>query len=143
MISSPSLTTKNGFLLVTPKYLVIMSDITDAQAQKLYETLKKVPPGKKDHCQLKHASNLAGAMSGGGIIRAIEERDRKDQEKAALQASKQAAKVARQIATKEAADSQLATPQQPSPSTPTSHNVCPCCHPCPGHAQGPRLCTFR
>ena len=120
----------------TAEYMVTMADIADAQAQKLCETLKKVPPGKKDRRQMKDASNLAGAMSGGGIMRAMEERDRKDQEKAASQASKQAAKVARQIATKEAADSQLATAQQPPPSTstPASHGVRPRPRPCPGRA---------
>jgi hypothetical protein len=112
----------------TAEYMATTAEIANAQAQKLRDTLKEIgPPGKKDRRQMKDPSNLAGVMTGGLIMKTMEERDRKDQEKAAQKASKQTAKVARKAAAKEAADRRIAAVRLAlqSPRTPVRSRTRP------------------
>ena len=89
------------------------ADIANAQAQKLREVLKEIPPGKKDRRQMKDSTNLAGVMTGGAIMRTMEERDQKDQEIAAQKAAKGASR------TRKVANGQFAAPQAlEGPQTP-------------------------
>ena len=80
----------------------------NAQAQKLREALKKIPPRKEGRRQMRDSTNLAGVMAGGAIKR-IEERDQKDQEKAAQKAAKGASRTRKVVVS---ANGQFAAPQE-------------------------------
>ena len=72
----------------TAEYMATKVDIAGAQAQKLREALKEVPPGKIGCHQMRDSTNLAGVMSGAVNMRTMEERDRKDQEKGSKRCTK-------------------------------------------------------
>ena len=61
-------------------------DIAHAQAKKLREAVKQIRPSKKDLRRLGKG-NLAGVMTGEDILNDMEERERKDQERAAKRVS--------------------------------------------------------
>ena len=67
--------------------MAVQADIANAEAQRVREAVKKIQPSTKD---LRHLGkgNLAGVMSGEGILDAMQERDKKDSEKAAKKAEK-------------------------------------------------------
>jgi hypothetical protein len=63
------------------EYFATTAEIAHSQAEKLCETLKEIPPGKKDRRQIKNSDNLSGVMTGGGILDEMQIRDQKDEEK--------------------------------------------------------------
>ena len=67
--------------------MAVQADIANAETQRVREAVKKIRPSKKD---LRHLGkgNLAGVMTGEGILDAMQERDEKDREKAAEKAEK-------------------------------------------------------
>ena len=67
----------------------MQADIAHAQAKKLREAVKQIHPSKKDLRRLGKG-NLAGVMTGEDILNDMEERERKDQEKAAKWVSRHA-----------------------------------------------------
>ena len=91
------------------------ADIANALAQKLREALNEIPPRKKDRCQIRVLPD-SGVMTGGTIMSTMEERDRKDQEKAAQKIAKGVART--RTRTQKVTNHQLEGPQTPIRSRP-------------------------
>jgi len=70
------------------------ANIARTESQNLRKEIQKVRPSKNDMWQLG-GGNLAGVMTGEGIIQGMKERDEKDAEKQANDAAKAAAKAAK------------------------------------------------
>ena len=86
------------------------ADIANAQAQKLREALKEIPTGKKDRRQMRVLPD-SGVMTGGTIMRTMEEQDRKDQEKAVQKVAKGVARTRTRTRTQKVTNHQLEGPQ--------------------------------
>ena len=69
--------------------MAVQADIANAEAQQVREAVKKIRPSKKD---LRHLGkgDLAGVITGEGILDVMQECDKKDREKAAKKAGKTA-----------------------------------------------------
>ena len=67
--------------------MAVQADIADAEAQRVREAVEKAWPSKKD---LRHLGkgNFAGVMTGKGILDEMQERDKKDRERAAKKAER-------------------------------------------------------
>ncbi|KAF8241985.1 hypothetical protein K440DRAFT_640535 [Wilcoxina mikolae CBS 423.85] len=70
------------------------ADIARTDSYNLRKEIQKIRPSKKDMRQLGRG-NLAGVMTGEGILQGMKERDKKDAEKQATRAAKAAAKAAK------------------------------------------------
>ena len=68
------------------EYMTMQTDIAHAQAKKLWEAVKQIRPSKQDLRRLGKG-DLAGVMKGEDILNDMEERERKDQERAAKRVS--------------------------------------------------------
>ena len=71
----------------TAEYMAEQADIANAEAQRVREAVRKIRPSKKDLRRLGKG-NFAGVMTGKGILDEMEERDKKDREKAAKKTEK-------------------------------------------------------
>ena len=94
-----------------------MAGITNTQAQKLREALEEISStSEKKDCHQMGALPDSGVMTGGVIMRTIEEQDRKDQEKAVQKAVKGVART--QTQAQKVTNHQLEGPQTPIRSRP-------------------------
>ncbi|KAF8534626.1 hypothetical protein BDD12DRAFT_809210 [Trichophaea hybrida] len=82
----------------TAEYYMTEADIASTDSYNLHKEIQKIRPSKKDMRQLGRG-NLAGVMTGEGILQGMKERDEKDTEKQANRAAKADAKAAKPPAT--------------------------------------------
>ena len=94
----------------TAEYMTT-ADIANAQAQKLREALEEIPPTseKKNYHQMRALPD-SGVMTGGTIMRTMEEQDRKDQEKAVQKVAKGVARTRTRTRTQKVTNHQLEGP---------------------------------
>ena len=97
--------------------------VAGAWVQELRGALKEIPPGEKYRRQMKDSTNLANVMTVGEIMRTMEERNWKNEEKAAQKAAKDASRT-RMVAASE--NGQFAAPQAlAGPHTSVRPRSCP------------------